>query len=661
MTSTIVSNARSDVYYKETNLSQIIRNVNNSTGAQVQAARKGPLERKFITDTEQYIATYGKPDPTISFGHYTALQFLKFAPLWIRRVVNTDARYGGLFLESTTDGGGITIDSSLYNDDAATNPIEFSDPANEIALGDATFDATYQHGVSGELLFFAVPYLGPGEHSKNLALRIQSKNMKDPAAPTLTAVTVANGTLAADTYYYVITAINDAGETIASSDTSLVLAGPNNAINISWAEVDGASGYRVYGRDSNTNFYYIATTSTNAYQDTGAVTPDTDVIPPTSSFRTSQFKILIFDNDQSLVNPVEAFDVSLKNEQDGLGRNLEIAQKINTYSNYVRIYKNETLNLSDNAQYPYVYNTAKTYFSTGIDGSLPTNSQIATGWDDFAERDLVTVRILINAGYSTVVVQQKMNSIADQRKDCVAVLDTPTDKQRAIDALDYRRNILNMNSSRSAIYTPDVRINDPYSDQILFVPPSGFAAGTYAFTDTVANAWISPAGLNRGLLDESLGLRYEYSEPERDMLAGAQVNYIRRVAGAGNAIWEQLTLASQLSALSYVHVRRLLDVIFVTETEAAKFYLQEPNDDFLARQLVSVIGQFLDGIKNQRGLTDYAVVSDASNNDAAVLNNGQRTVQVFLIPTLAAGKILLESIIGPQGVTAQELVATVNA
>ncbi len=206
------------------------------------------------------------------------------------------------------------------------------------------------------------------------------------------------------------------------------------------------------------------------------------------------------------------------------------------------------------------------------------------------------------------------------------------------------------------MYTPDLKINDSYNDLVLYVPPSGHVAAVYAKTDYVAQPWFAPAGLNRGVLNV-LGLRYKYNFGDREFLAPAQISYMRNFPGQGIAVWEQKTMQAKTSALSFMNVRRLLDVIEISVSKALLYSNFEPNDDLLRMQIVGMIGEFLEAVKNGRGVQQYLVVSDASNNSPSNVGQGILQIDVYITPTLPAERILLNVAITKQGASFQELVA----
>ncbi|MGF4020936.1 phage tail sheath subtilisin-like domain-containing protein, partial [Staphylococcus aureus] len=142
------------------------------------------------------------------------------------------------------------------------------------------------------------------------------------------------------------------------------------------------------------------------------------------------------------------------------------------------------------------------------------------------------------------------DSLAQQRGDCVALLDVPSNAQQFQQAINYRNLQLNLNSTYSALFAPDVLEADTINGKQQYVPFSGWAGALCARTDRVANPSFSPAGLNRGIVNV-LGTRYTYDQGQMDALFQAQVNYTQTFVGQGIALWEQQTLAAQMSALSW--------------------------------------------------------------------------------------------------------------
>lgn len=487
----------------------------------------------------------------------------------------------------------------------------------------------------------------------------------DTGAATLSNSPITTGTgswAGTGTKYYRVSAVGEAGESAPSDAYTVSVGTVTDHVCVGIPYQSNVHTYNIYRGDSSGTERLLASVPVSAlgstiYVDNGAVIASTQPLATsvTTNGKSDEFTLKVYLADASNYSEVESFKVTLGDKLDGFGIQMNIEDKVNTQSNYIKVYKNPSYSGVN-----YINtNSTVTYLGGGLDGTAPTASDIALGWAKFADKEQITVRLLINGGVSSVTVQQEMNRIAQRRGDCVAILDVPTQYQSETGQLEvnYRRSVLNLNSNRSALYAPDLLISDPYNDKLLYVPPSGHVAAVYANTDYVAQAWFAPAGLNRGLLSVR-GVRYKYNQEARDLMAPAQVNYARNFPGQGIAIWEALTMQAKTSALSYVNVRRLLDIIQVSVANALNYSVWEPNDDFLRRQLVAIISEFLELIRVRRGIIEFQVVSDASNNPPSVTGTGQLNIDVYITPTLPVQKIRLQTVVTKQGANFSELIAT---
>lgn len=352
--------------------------------------------------------------------------------------------------------------------------------------------------------------------------------------------------------------------------------------------------------------------------------------------------------------PVESFLVSRDYRIDGFGNQMYIEEVINQKSKYIRVLNN-----------PYapvkvkILNVASEFLDGGTNGSRPTDAQINLGWELYRDPEQLDVNILINGGYATPDVQLKMDDICQDRMDCIAVLDMPSNEQEVSRAINYRRNTLNLDSSRSAIYSADVKILDTYNDRELWIPPSGHAAAAYARTDESYETWFAPAGMNRGRLD-ILGVRQIYNQGDRDALTDAQINSIRVIPGSGYRIWGADTLQSMASALSNVNVRRLLNFIEKSVSIASLYSVFNPNDYVLRNQLTEMTTRFLTPIKTGRGLYSFTVVCDESNNPPEIVGSGDTILDVYLDPVIPAKRIHLNAIVTKTGANFREVAQSLN-
>jgi phage tail sheath protein FI len=207
-----------------------------------------------------------------------------------------------------------------------------------------------------------------------------------------------------------------------------------------------------------------------------------------------------------------------------------------------------------------------------------------------------------------------------------------------------------LDSSYSALYTPDYLVLDENNDIRLYVPPSGHIAAAYARTDEEAELWFAPAGMNRGHLNV-LGVRHVYNQGDRDMLVDSQINPTRVIQGAGIKIWGADTLQTMASSLSNVSVRRLMLFLEKSLSLAALYSVFDPNDPVLRAQMVELCQRFLQPIKDARGLYGFGVQCDDENNPPEITASGDLILDVYVDPVLPAKRINLTATIQKTGAT----------
>ena len=367
------------------------------------------------------------------------------------------------------------------------------------------------------------------------------------------------------------------------------------------------------------------------------------------------FKIIVGYKDAlGNIEDKEVFLVSRKHQKDGYGRQMYLEDRINGNSKYIKVRDNTALDESvlPKAQATYLS------FAKGDDGSAVTNLQVNEGWDKFANPEEVDVNILINAGFTSVSVAEKLKDIAESRRDCIAILDIPYDNCSDVTStVDYRKNTLNINSNYCAVYAPWVKIYDQWNDTYVWIPPSGVVAGAIAYSDYVAEPWFAPAGFNRGILPV-VGVQKVYSLGERDTLYEAQINPIQAFKGEGVVIWGQRTMQTKPSALDRINVRRLLVVIEKAIATSLKYFLFEPHDDITRLRVTQMIDDYLRIVKARRGVQDYKVVCDDSNNPPEVIDRNELVVTVYIKPMHAIEFIRLDMVITRSGASFEELIAT---
>lgn len=640
----IIKSQPSGVYTTEIDLSQVITSASSSVAAQVIVSRQGSTEPKFFSNGDDYLAEYGNPDAQISFDTYCGLDYFREGnQLWAVRVAGEGA---------LTSCVALCMDKSRA---VSLVPVEqgIADPNNidwEMLLGSDTLTPV--------ALFY--PNKGPGSYGDRLAIGIQSANASPFKPEDLSADTTNEGYLPAGTYQYQVSKVlQGGGETLVSNPIEVVIASSDqtNSVTLSFEQDPLAIGYKVYGRTKEA-LGLLATlgSAETTFIDDGTLEPDTSAKPITNPNNvipaSNEFTVRIFDLDYNTSTPVEEFVCTLQEAVDSSGIASELTSRINPYSKYIKAASN-VVSLD---VIPEITNLACTAMAGGDSGAAPTAYDVARMWSTFENRQLYSINILINGGKANPIVQKAMIELAEKRGDCVAMLDVPSASQEAQAAVDYRNLELNANTSYAGLFCPDVLEADVINGKQQYVPFSGWAAALCARTDNVANASYSIAGLNRGLLNV-LKTRYTYDDGKASLLFAAQVNYTRTFVGAGIALWEQKTLQTKDSALSWISVRRIINVIKTALQDYLIYQVQEPNDDYTARAIESSVSDYLSNMQAARAISGFTVSTKTS---AAEINSGIRNVIVVIIPMIPISQIQLQVVISKQGVDFSEVLSQVG-
>lgn len=367
-----------------------------------------------------------------------------------------------------------------------------------------------------------------------------------------------------------------------------------------------------------------------------------------------------YQDDDGTYQKKEVWTVSRKTKLDGFGKQEYLESKINDYSAYIRVADN-TAEADTVLPGPQAITLA---LGGGSDGSAITSAELVLGWDEFTNPDDVDVRILINGGETEVPVQTKMKTVAEARKDCIAILDIPYDELTSVASMvTWRTDTQNFNSSYCALYAPWVKIYDKYSDTVIEVPPSGYVSSQIAYSDYVADPWYAPAGFNRGMLN-IIGLSNIFTAGERDSLYEGQLNPLQTFRGRGHVIWGQKTQQTRPSALDRVNVRRLLIILEKSIAASLDYFAFEPNNDVTRFRVRATIEEYLETIsargafQTELGDSGYRVVCDTTNNTPAIIDSNELHVDVYIKPSRAAEFIELNVVITKTGVSFEELIAT---
>jgi len=350
--------------------------------------------------------------------------------------------------------------------------------------------------------------------------------------------------------------------------------------------------------------------------------------------------------------PVESWVLSRKpGTLDGYGRNIYINDALEG-SNYISGFNNPLVD--ENILPAEISIKHLAYMVAGDDGLPVTESNYVAMADVFSNKNSYPITLILDGGITLEGYQKKLLEICEIRRDCFALLSTPISAEFDNDYLnkiiDYRKVTLNANSSFGALFTSHLKIVDKFNDRDIYVSPDGYAAAAINYSATNFEIWYPPAGQRRGVLFVK-DVLIKFKDGELDALYDAGINPIRFYPGKGISIWGQKTLSSRPSALDRINIRMLLIVIENAISKFLEDFLFELNDDMVGKLMEIQISNYLENIKSRKGVQDYLVVSNDTNNSPQDYDNHIRNVDVYIKPTQSLEWINFTTILTPSGIS----------
>ena len=369
----------------------------------------------------------------------------------------------------------------------------------------------------------------------------------------------------------------------------------------------------------------------------------------------NSFTLEVFNNSNTN-KYTDAFRVALKPQLDSRGFQQGIESVVNqssTKSSNIRVLvPTGSTNTLYNDGSPITVPSTIAWMAGGANGVKATSGDIRQAWRTLDDRTQHPFSVMLNAGYTSVTVQKEMATIAEERSDCIAILDAPSDKQEAQTLREYRLNELDLSTSYAAMYTPDVEIEDIKTGERRYIPPSGPVGATYAYSDRLTNFIGAPAGLNRGAVRMAVGLRHKYTKPQTELIYPVGINFIEDRPGIGPVVFAEETLQMKKSVLSSVHARRILNIIKTGLVDGLDYTLFEPHTDatrFNAIQLGKTILEPMTDEEGNGGLYYYRIKCDDDNNPPEVIDADQMAYDVYLEITRVIKGILIRGILSRTG------------
>ena len=308
----------------------------------------------------------------------------------------------------------------------------------------------------------------------------------------------------------------------------------------------------------------------------------------------------------------------------------------------------------------------------GAESGGATSGEIISAMQEFADPETIMIDYLLagpgdtgsgaSAKTNTKAVAAAALTIASARKDCIAFLSpyrgdvvgvtsSATQTQNVVDFYDT------LQATSFGVFDNTWKyVYDRFADKYRYVPANGDVAGLCAATTANGLPWFSPAGLNRGAIKNAVKLAFSPTRTERDKLYQNRINPVTSLPGQGIILFGDKTALASPSAFDRINVRRLFNVIEKTIGNAAKGVLFELNDEFTRNNFKNVVEPYLRGIQAERGITDFLVVCDETNNTGAVIDSNEFKADFYIKPARSINFITLTFIATRTGVSFEEVV-----
>jgi hypothetical protein len=299
----------------------------------------------------------------------------------------------------------------------------------------------------------------------------------------------------------------------------------------------------------------------------------------------------------------------------------------------------------------------------------PTTGNLQSGYDQFKNKDAIDISLVLTGDASATLQNYVISNIAnpdpltDARRDCVVFVSPPS--SAVVNKSGQETTLITAWSSsltQSSYVFADSGWKyqyDKYNNVYRWIPLNGDIAGLCVATDTSRDPWYSPAGFNRGAIKNAIKLSWNPSKSDRDTIYSAGVNPVVSFPGQGIVLYGDKTLQNKPSAFDRINVRRLFITLERSISTAAKFSLFELNDEFTRAQFVSLITPFLRDVQGRRGITDFKVVCDSTNNTPQVIDGNRFVGDIYIKPARSINYIQLNFVAVATGVDFTTIVGSV--
>ena len=625
------------VLVQEKDLTNVIPAVATSIGAFAGDFTQGPLDEIVtISSEKELVEQFGKPTSDTFESFFSAASFLQYGNAL--KVVRTS---GTGILNATANGSGLLINNTeSYQNDYAGG-------AGSVGNWAARTAGSFGNNLKVSICPSSTAY------EETAKTTVNESNLA--AGDTTVTVTSASGINVGDIVNFGETGGFEYRVTAIATNDLTIVRHPSGVGGLHTAVSSGASVRRRW-----------------QYYDLVAAAPGTSPYASDRGGSNDELHVVVVDEDGDITGKagevLEVYD-SLSKAADGKtpqGDTNYYPDVIYNKSQYIywMDHMSGATNWGSNAlnlTFTAVTTVQNDSLSGGANGSVGTTAQKKTAYEKFQDAETVDINLII-AGPGDATHIDNLITIAENRKDAV-VFASPerSDVVNVTDSTTQTSNVVGffngIRSSSFVVFDSGYKYTyDKFNDVFRFVPLNGDTAGLAARTDLVADSWFSPAGFNRGVIRGAVKLAFNPNKTQRDELYRARVNPVVTFPGQGTVLFGDKTGLSAPSAFDRINVRRLFITLEKAISTASKFQLFEFNDEFTRAQFRNIVEPFLRDVQGRRGITDFLVVCDETNNTAAVIDRNEFKADIFVKPARSINFVQLTFVATRTGVAFEEVV-----
>ena len=661
----------------EIDLTTMIPAVATTEGAIAGVFKWGPVEQRVLIESEnELVQRFGRPDSDNAETFFTAASFLAYGnKLYVTRAANTSLTYSAVANTGAVanvaanaiknihvyENGSLSYDANVYfvarAPGALGNSLKISICESANAYKQVIFTAANSAAVNTSAITTTFT-----TQSNSITVQTADGSNASAFSAVLSVgdiIRVGNGVVG--TQELKISSKSVTGSNVGITFTSAFKMSSNLVVN--------STTYSNLTFDRYWEFYNSI-----------------DRAPGTSDYTAGkggsgdEMHLVVVDEDGKFTGvPGSTLEVfpSMSRASDAIstdGGNIYYKNVINDNSNYIW-WTNHFTTASNTGNLaatvvaianatPYTWSMA-----SGVDGESEANVAIgvlATGYDQYKSAEDIDVSLILagkarGGSSNTQMANYIIDNICEFRKDCVAFISPEKSYvvrtgsvDMAADVVTFRNSVTN--SSYAILDSGYKYMYDRYNDVYRYVPLNGDIAGLTVRTDSIRDPWWSPAGYNRGIIKNVIKLPYNPHKADRDILYKSDINPVVTFPGQGTLLFGDKTLLGKPSAFDRINVRRLFIVLEKAIATAAKYMLFEFNDAFTRAQFRNMVEPFLRDVMGRRGIYDFRVVCDETNNTPERIDRNEFWGDIYIKPARSINFIQLNFVAVRTGVEFSEVV-----